>query len=78
MDGLRVPVVSERDEVVRRYAQLQMAEWHLKEALPGIAGMPTAHEAVKRALRIVSRQAGKALAKVKEAEDAELKNGGAL
>jgi hypothetical protein len=47
-----------------REERLRMAEQHLRAALPGTLGMPTAERAVKDALRIVARQAGKAGARV--------------
>jgi hypothetical protein len=58
-------------QAVARYTRLQMAEVNLRDTLPRVTGMPTAETAVRRALRIVARQAGKALARVRELEETQ-------
>ena len=57
---------------VERFSRLQLAEADLRSALPRVAGLPTAETAVRTALRVVARQAGKALVKVQRLEAAEL------
>jgi hypothetical protein len=56
------------ERTMARLVRLQVAEAHLRAALTGTAGMPTAERAVKSALRIVARQAGKALVRAKQLE----------
>lgn len=61
----------ERNDTVvtaMRYSRLVSAKAHLEEALGGVVGMPTAERAVRDALRIVARQAGKAHARIKGME----------
>lgn len=59
---------NELEQAINRHVLLQATQAHLADALPGTLGMDKAHEAVRTAYRIVSRQAGKAAARVRELE----------
>lgn len=58
----------ELEQAEGRLARLQAVEVHLRAALRDIPFMPEAERGTKVALRIVARQAGKAMARVKKLE----------
>lgn len=64
-------MTNELEQAINRQETLQLAQEHLAAAMPAVMGMDKAYEAVRTAYRIVSRQAGKATAKVKELEQKE-------
>lgn len=61
------------EQAVVKFTHLQLAEAQLRDVMrnPAVTGMPDAANAVRRAHRIVARQAGKALAYVKRLEAEE-------
>lgn len=64
-------MTNELEQAINRQVTLQLAQEHLAAAMPAVMGMDKAYEAVRTAYRIVSRQAGKAMAKVNELEQKE-------
>lgn len=64
-------MTEELRQAMQRCQQLQRTQQYLEMSLPTVTGFPVAHESVKRALRVVAREAGRALARVKRLQQIE-------